>query len=204
MVNRRAADPAMAAELRSEPIVAGDLPESAQKFINGSNQVVDAIASKVSQDLALDQRKTVDAVLKEAEAAQRKGELDQMIAHQHQAANLNKEVPGLSKPASVAIESYRKSRSKVIAKAAGDVVAERKKLAQSLAQVQKDETKKGNTTGALAIKSAIESINKGLVDASAANLAGQKEAIRPFAIKPEGGVYLGNAVSFSKNTLISQ
>lgn len=194
MASRGDADPQVTAELHSTPIQAGDLPDSAQKLVATSNQATDAIAAKASRVLALERQKAVEVVLKEAEAAQRKGELEQMIAHQHQADDLDKDVSGLSKAAAAAVEGYHKARPKTITKAAGEVIAERRKLLAALARVQKDETKQGNTAGALAIKSTIDAITQNLADASAASLAGQKEAVRPFVLKPDGGVFLGRLV----------
>lgn len=177
MIGRPVADPTLSMDLHAGAIAAGDLPEAAKKLIEQSNQSVDALAAQASQDLALDRRKAVDVVLREAEAAQKRGDLDPMIAHQNQAANIDKDYPGLSKTATAAIEAYRKARAKNVAKANGDIAAERKRLTQSLLQVQRDETKKGNTTGALAIKQAIENIDK----ASQAVVAdaGKKAAEQP-------------------------
>jgi len=191
VISRRAADPALAAELRSAPITAGDLPESAQKLIAPSNKTVEEVAAKAAQDVAQDRRKATEVVLKEAEAAQRKGDLDRMIVHQNQVKDMDREFPGLSKSATTALETYRKARTKTVTKAANDVIAERKKLIQALVQAQKEETKKGNTGGGLAIKNTIETIIKDVEQASAATLAGLKEPIRPFVIKPDGGVFLG-------------
>lgn len=194
MASRSVADPAVTAELYSAQIVAGDLPESAQKLVTESNAVTDAIAAKASRDLQHERQRAVEVILKDAEAAQRKGDLDQMIAHQHQAADLEKDISGLSKAALAAVEAYRKARPKLITKAAGEVITERKKVLTSLAKVQKDETKKGNTAGALTIKATIDAITTSVGAASAASLAGQKETVRPFVLKPEGGVFLGKLV----------
>jgi hypothetical protein len=173
MVNSHGSDPTLSADLHAGAIAAGDLPEGAQKLIERSNQAVDMIVAKASQDLAQDRNKAVDILLKEAEAAQKRGDLDPMIAHQNQAANIDKEVPGLSKTANAAVDTYRKARAKSVTKSTGEVVAERKRLTLLLSQAQKEETKKGNTTGALAIKNAIGSISKE-VDEAGAILAGGK------------------------------
>ena len=97
------------------------------------------------------------------------------MAHQKQVSDLDLEVKGTSKSANAAMESYRKAKEKAIAKAAADVVTERRKLVQTLSKAQRDETKKGNTGGALAIKQIIDGLNTQLEQATAASLAGVKE-----------------------------
>lgn len=185
------ADQTVATGIHSIPITAADLPEATQKVVDVSNKAVDVIAVKVSQDMGAERKRAIDTLLKEAEAAQRKGELEQVMAHQKQAADLDTDVRGTSKVAGAALEAYRKARDKAIAKAAAEVVAERRKLVQALGKAQKEETKKGNTSGALAIKQAIDDISAQVEQASAASLAGVKEVVRPFVLHPEGGIFLG-------------
>lgn len=168
------ADEAVTSGIRSTPVAAKDLPEAAAKAVDASNKLVDAIALRASQEMNGDRKKAVEVILKEAEASQRKGELDQVMAHQKQAADLDTDVKGVSKGSGAAIETYRKARDKTITRAAAEVVAERRKLVQTLGKFQKDETKKGNTSEALAIKQTIDALTAQLEESSAASIAGVK------------------------------
>jgi len=173
-------------------VTAADMPEIAQKVIAVSDQLVSVITGKAGAEMGKERSKVLDVLIKEAETAQRKGDLDVMLAHQTQAKDLDQDQKGLSKSAAASMERYKKSRRSIIGKAALAVIEERKKMNRSLSSLQAEETKKGNTTGALAIKAACDKLIKGLEDASASTLAGMKEPDRPFVVKPEGGIYLGS------------
>lgn len=183
MTNSGQADQAVATGIRSTPLASADLTEDARKAVQVSNQIADAIAVKVSRELGSERKRAVDAMLKEAEVAQRKGELEQMLAHQKQAADLDTEVKGISKPASTVLEGYRKARDKAITKAAAEVVVERRKLIQVLGRFQKDETKKGNTSGALAIKQAVDALAAQIEQSIAATPSALIAAPPPFDIR---------------------
>ncbi len=175
-------------------VTAADMPEAAQKALAISDQQVSVITSKAAGDLGKERSKAIEVLLKEAEAAQKKGNLEAMLAHQLQAKDLEHDQKGLSTDATRAVDAYRKTKRTVIGKASIDVIAERKKMARQLLSIQTDETKKGNTAGAVAIKNACDKLSKELEEAGASALAGMKEPDRPFVIKPEGGIPLTKLV----------
>lgn len=142
----------IAHELPAAVAVAGDLPPAAGKIISDFNAAAAIISKSAASEVAKEERRLTDSLGKDAESQQRQGNLEAMIASQRQMSNADRDQTGLSKTAQSAVDSYRAARGKVIARAQESIAKEQAKVVRVLEGAQSEETKKGNVSGALAIK----------------------------------------------------
>jgi len=197
----------IAHELPAAVAVAGDLPPAAGKILSDFNAAAAIISKNAASEVAKEERRLTDSLGKDAESQQRQGNLEAMIASQRQMSNPDRDQTGLSKTAQSAVDSYRAARGKVIARAQESIAKEQAKVVRVLEGVQSDETKKGNVSGALAIKGKRDELSA-MVEARKPTPFNDKELLtkyllstawkftsptgsRPFRFGPAGSVLEG-------------
>jgi hypothetical protein len=146
--------------LKANVTVPGDLPADAAKILQELNAAISTLTAKASASLAKEEETVVTSLAREAEAAQKRGDLDGMMACQKQMADLSAKIDTIPRATQTALAAYTKVKDKVVSKAQTDIVTEKSKALKRLEIIQATETKKGNTEGALAIKSRIEQEKK--------------------------------------------
>lgn len=178
----------VADELRAKVPVPGDMPAQAVKILNEHNIAVSAVTSKASDDLAKESKRTQDLLAKEAESEQKKGNLASTVAIKQQMAELDQDIPGISKQATSLVGAYRDAKAKLIDRAQAGITKEQKKSLKSLETAQSDETKKGNVAGALAIKTKIDEMTAVIAEVTAAQqrAAAQKNIIGSWNVTIQG------------------
>jgi hypothetical protein len=168
---------AIGREMHIPTVSATDLPESIQKNLAASDLQVTIITNRAAAELGKERAKLIDTLLREAESAQKKGDLDAMLAFQTQAKDVDKELNAEpSKGVASAMEKYKKAKKDIIGKADAEVISDRKKLMQTLLTTQKEETKKGNTGGALAVKAAYDKLVSDIDKVAKDNVKKQRES----------------------------
>lgn len=135
----------VADELRAKVPVPGDMPAQAVKILTEHNIAVSAVTSKASDDLAKEGKRTQDLLAKEAESEQKRGNLASTVAIKQQLAELDQDIPGISKQATSLVGAYREAKAKLMDRAQAGITKEQKKSLKSLEAAQSDETKKGNS-----------------------------------------------------------
>ena len=142
--------------LNANVTVPGDIPADAAKVLQELNAAISILTAKASASLATEEKTVVTALAREAEAAQKRGDLDGMLACQKQMADLSAKIDTIPRTTQTALAAYTQVKDKAVSKAQTDIVTEKNKALKRLEIIQATETKKGNTEGALAIKSRIE------------------------------------------------
>ncbi len=131
--------------------VAGDLPPSAAELVTASNLAVRKLFAKAGEDLKPLRQRTLDTLLKEADAEQRKGSLDTLLATQRQLNHLEQTQDGLPASAqATTMKDYAKAKHRIIAKVQDQVVGEKRKLLSAPSRrTRADQVlpRKGNGTG---------------------------------------------------------
>lgn len=168
--------------------VPGDMPAQAVKILTEHNLAVSAVTTKASEDLSKEAKRAQEQLTKEADSEQKKGNLAGTVAIKQQLAELDRDVPGLTKQAKSIVESFRETKSKIMDRAQDGVTKEQKKTLKSLETAQSDETKKGNVAGALAIKSKSDEMAASIAEVTAAQqrLAAQRNIIGSWNVTIQG------------------
>lgn len=177
--------------LKAQVPVPGDMPAQGVKILTEHNLAVSAVTGKASEDLGKETKRAQEQLTKEADSEQRKGNLTGTVAIKQQIADLDGEVPGLTKQAASIVESYRAAKTKIMDRAQESVTKEQKKTLKTLEAALSDETKKGNVAGALAIKTKRDEIANALAEVAAGQQrrAAQKNIVGTWLVSI--GLYRG-------------